>query len=254
MTEATDLEYLRKKGRIVGMPPPIAISHQRPNTYGEVHLHWPKEQKFEDKGEVSVDNDLVHIFLKYGRDERKNFRRLLRYKLTNKTTGTIIDVLSLLPKDWQILFSTAEQPFRSGQVSVANHASKVVTIQDAAATSPLFGLTLLHEIGHARQYFAAGHWQAREKLSDENEVLLPSEAVDIVRVERSAWAFALRIFKPFIDFTPESRSGFSWANVWSHIHSSLRTYDHAISRSIEEPLKDSFSPQQITLDPPSREE
>src|SRR4051812_16297867 len=99
MSESADFKYFQKKKRI-RIPPPWTISKQRPNIKGDLPL--VNGIQFEENGSQKVEDDESVIEFDSGPYPLEDHRKLFSYKLTNKTSSAVVDIMPFLPAGWEV--------------------------------------------------------------------------------------------------------------------------------------------------------
>lgn len=158
------------------------------------------------------------------------FRKLTSLVVRNTSTGQMLDVVSLLPKEYDIIFKTYVSDYDPG--GETDRKNKVISM-NGNITEPSWLVVLLHEIGHTNDRFY--DTQSFEEVSSaygalnrQRGELRPNMQEIILRGERNAWAFALKVLKPLLEGQTASEL-FTMARVRDYLYTRcLSEYSYQI--------------------------
>ncbi|MDD4902071.1 MAG: hypothetical protein PHE24_02960 [Patescibacteria group bacterium] len=166
------------------------------------------EIDYKDHDQIHVENEKIVLDLGYedsgcpvgtdGKDfepraNSLNWRKLNNYSIKSKQSETMINLLSELPRDYEVFFEPYAW-YTGGKAGVKDQLC--IVRGDITTVDGLLGL--LHEIGHCVDYE-----QTKNKRNWRMKVLADNARNEedmefVLRRERGAWAYALKKIKPLI--------------------------------------------------------
>lgn len=208
--------------------------------------------EYTEKGSVDLESDNFHLSFSYsplevkaihnlnqeflsvmGLDPEK-LRLLEDFVFTNQKEGKTINLREILPSGYKVVFIPKDGSIFGG---AADTEFKTICIW-GDLTRPKNILNLFHEVGHCVDYEGldtSGKKDFVDAYKSERENNLDEKKLEtILKRERNAWAFVLKIMKPLFDTDRIKKE-----DAINFIHNSaLSHYSGVIRQRIKEGLKE----------------
>lgn len=202
-------------------------SHLEPRKVGvkpELLYKPVAEVDYKEKGEANFNIGKLRVDFSYGPVDRlpivlygelnlagiteKTLRLINKLTIQDKN-GRTLDLIDIMPPGSKVYIdpfydsAAYKSPVLTDNAFVDPKTKRVVLLGDISVPRTI--LSLLHEAGHLNRLpesmEEAG--SKREKALS-TETISPSDAAFVLRMERDAWAFALRKLRPFLNKDPNS--------------------------------------------------
>lgn len=141
-----------------------------------------------------------HNFVAQAGGAKENLRVLNDLTISDGQ-GHNLDLKSLLPKNGKAYIDPFYKNAEIAEKSLSDRVTgNVVVFGDPTAPSTV--LTLFHELGHLQEPGETDEDVQKNERALYGKRSNPSDAVHVLQKERNAWAFALRMSRPFISKDP----------------------------------------------------
>lgn len=201
----------------------------------EIEIAFQPAKRFVERN-GKRDHNLARVLFEAG-----DWKMIEKFILRNKKTGAALDFLSILPKDYRILWTSndSEEPRQT-----ADFENKMCLSRGDLA-QPRIIVGLLHEIGHCvdceniEEFFDRNQYGRDHVLfeiyQDDPDRKMPAASLErMLRAERNAWSFALRKIRSFFD-----EENFNKKDIVTYVRErGLASYGKGIRKKMEDGLSE----------------